>query len=158
MDDKKKQEFTRRISASNRGQLIVVMYDICFDYMKEAQSCLEEEKVQEGKEAIQNADRVLARLQASLDFKYPIALELYPLYTFARKELMRALYMRSTEGITHAKRVLDNLYHGFREAALQDCSEPLMLNTQQVYAGITYGKEHLNENFHEPDTSRGFFA
>ena len=158
MDDNRKQEFTRRISTSNRGQMIVVIYDICFAYMEEASAYIEGQNMQEAKQSIKNADRVIAQLQSSLDFKYPIAMELYPLYTFARKELMSTLYMRSTEGIEHAKKVLNNLYLGFVQAAKSDDSEPLMHNTQQVYAGITYGKEQLNENYQEPDTSRGFFA
>lgn len=33
-----------------------------------------------------------------------------------------------------------------------------MQNTQQVYAGMTYGKNDLTETFQMPETSRGFFA
>ena len=33
-----------------------------------------------------------------------------------------------------------------------------MSNAQQVYAGMTYGKGQLTENYMEIDTHRGFFA
>lgn len=158
MDNATKQEFTRRITQSNRGQMIVVMYDICFSYLQEAREVCADGQMKEYKDAVKNADRVIARLQDTLDFKYELAGELYPLYTFCRKELMKSVYQQKTEGIENADKVLHNLYAGFKEAAAQDDSEPLMHNTQQVYAGMTYGKETINENYREPDTSRGFFA
>jgi hypothetical protein len=33
-----------------------------------------------------------------------------------------------------------------------------MSNTQQVYAGITYGRSMLNEDFMENDQGRGFLV
>lgn len=158
MDNATKQEFTRRITQSNRGQMIVVMYDICFSYLQEAREVYADGQMKAYKDAVKNADRVIARLQDTLDFKYELAGELYPLYTFCRKELMKSVYQQKTDGIENADKVLHNLYRGFVEAAAQDDSEPLMHNTQQVYAGMTYGKETINENYREPDTSRGFFA
>ena len=136
MDSRTKQDFTRRITQSNRSELVVVLYDICFSYLDEAEK----------------------ELQAALNFQYELSLQLYPLYSYCRRELMRSMYQQSGDGIAHAKRVLSGLYQAFCEVAKQDTSEPLMHNTQQVYAGMTYGKEQLNENFQESDTSRGFFA
>ena len=43
MDSRTKQDFTRRITQSNRSELVVVLYDICFSYFDEA------EKKSEGK-------------------------------------------------------------------------------------------------------------
>lgn len=158
MNKDKKTEFTRRISQCNRGGMIVIMYDILFAYMEEAQERHEQGTYKEFKTAIQNADRVLMEMQESLNFAYSIAGQLYALYTFARKALIRCVIKNNTEGIEDAQKVLKNLYTGFIEAARQDTSVPLMQNTQQVYVGITYGKENLTESFQEPDTSRGFLA
>ena len=110
------------------------------------------------KEAVRKADSVIGELQAALNFQYELSTQLYPLYSYCRRELMRGMYQQNGDGIAHAKRVLSGLYQAFCEVAKQDTSEPLMHNTQQVYAGMTYGKEQLNENFQESDTSRGFFA
>ena len=57
-----------------------------------------------------------------------------------------------------AERLMRRLYDGFVQAAAQDMSAPLMKNTQQVYAGYTYGRDDLVETFDKPDRSRGFFA
>ena len=37
MKDEKKQEFTRRLSCCNRGEMIIIIYDILFSYLEEAQ-------------------------------------------------------------------------------------------------------------------------
>ena len=158
MDAEKKQEFTRRISQSNRSRLVLVMYDMLYEYLEEAQGAHETGDYEGFKKACRHADRVVAELVEALDFTYPLAGQLYALYTFIRKCLMLGIVKNDTQGISDAKRVLNPLHSAFEKVAEQDKSEPLMRNTQQVYAGITYGKENLKESFQEPDTSRGFFA
>ena len=46
----------------------------------------------------------------------------------------------------------------FVEAAKQDKSAPLMKNTQQVYAGMTYARGAVNEDYMDVDSHRGFFV
>lgn len=158
MEKEKINEFTRRITQSNRGEMIVIEYDIFFTYIEDAIADHKAGRYENFKDNIRNADRVLARLQSTLNFEYPIAAELYPLYTFARKSLMMSIVKNNAEGLEDAQRIMRNLYAGFTEAAKQDHSEPLMHNTQQVYAGMTYDRKNLTESFHEPGTSRGFLA
>ena len=71
--------------------------------------------------------------------------------------LALAMAKQDLTGIGHAQTVLCGLRGGFAEAAAKDTSEPLMHNTEQVYAGITYGKNNLNESF-QSEASRGFFV
>ena len=71
--------------------------------------------------------------------------------------MAKALYQNHTEGIEEAEKILKRLYAAFCEAAKSDTSGPLMTNTQQVYAGITYGRSNLNESYIE-DGHRGFFV
>ena len=64
------------------------------------------------------------------------------------------------EEIEAARKVLRKLGDSFREVAKTDKSEPVMGKTQQVYAGITYGKGlSLEETLINPDSeNRGFRA
>lgn len=158
MDNEQKQEFTRRISQSNRGELIVVIYDIFFAYAKEAEVSYEQKDYAAFREALRKAQEAVAQLRDALDFRYPIAKELYPLYQFAMEQISTCFYKNSSEGLMAAKKVLNNLYAGFVEAARQDSSEPLMKHTQQVVAGMTYQKGNLTETLQDSDNSRGFFA
>ena len=52
---------------------------------------------------------------------------------------------------------MKKLRESFEIAAGQDKSAPLMGNAQKVYAGMTYGRTDLTENFMN-DENRGFLA
>jgi flagellar protein fliS len=133
------------------------MYDIMLTYLDEAKAALEAEDREGFKAGLRHADRVLVQLQDSLNFKYSPADTLYALYVYCREELALAMAKQDLTGIGHAQTVLCGLRGGFAEAAAKDTSEPLMHNTEQVYAGITYGKNNLNESF-QSEASRGFFV
>ncbi|MCI9531891.1 MAG: flagellar protein FliS [Lachnospiraceae bacterium] len=157
MTQEKKQEFTRRLSCCNRGGMVVVMYDILFAYLEDAE---ESHPKDYGafKASVGKAQQVIRRLMDDLDFTYPIAGSLYGAYQFANKHLSLAVCKNGVQNVRDAKRVLGNLYEGFVEAARQDTSEPLMQHTQQVVAGMTYQKGNLTETLQGSENSRGFLA
>ena len=80
------------------------------------------------------------------------------MYVFSKETMAKAIVKNSTDELEDVLAVLKDLYEAFMEASKQDHSLPLMQNTQQVYAGMTYGKNDLTETFQVPETSRGFFA
>jgi len=97
-------------------------------------------------------------LISSLNFSYDMAKNLYSIYVFCRDSLAKSMYKRDLTDMEHARRLMEKLYDGFVHAARQDTSEPLMKNTQQVYAGYTYGRDNLVETCQDSDTSRGFLV
>lgn len=151
-------DFTRRLSLCNRGEMIVIIYDIYFAHIADAKSAFADGVHEQFKDAIHKAQRVLTRLIEDLNFTYAISMDLYRLYVYARNELSRALYENRMDGVEAADSVMKGLYTGFAEAAKQDDSAPLMQNTQQVYAGMTYGRGSLTENLAESNYNRGFLA
>lgn len=158
MRQEKVQEFTRRISQSNRGGLVVVIYDIIFAYMDEAQESLDAGNYEGFRDSLKKAGRGVDELAQSLNFRYDISKELYPLYVFAKEELAKAIVKKSADGLATVREILASLRDAFQEVAKQDRSNPLMRNTQQVYAGFTYGRNDLTETCQDPEASRGFFA
>lgn len=158
MTQEKKQEFTRRLSCCNRGEMIVIMYDILFSYLEEAKAAQEAGNYEEFKSAAGKAQQVVRRLMSDLDFTYPVSGNLYAIYRFVSKHLSLAVCKNTSQNIQDAEKVLKNLYDAFVEAARQDTSEPLMQHTQQVVAGMTYQKGSLTETLQGSESSRGFFA
>lgn len=152
------KDFTRRISQCNKGEMIIIIYDILFAYIEDAENAFEKNNYSEMKEALHKAENAVDELIHALDFKYEISKQLYSLYVFCKNAMAKTIIKNRLDDLEDAKTVLRNLYEAFVEAAKQDHSEPLMRNTQQIYAGITYGKNDLTETFQEPETSRGFFA
>lgn len=157
MEDSLKQDFQRRLSQCNKGEMIVIMYDIVFAYFDEAKSAHEISDYEAYKTAVKRAQSSIDVLIHALDFSYEVSKELHRLYVTGKNLLAKAIYQNRTDGIEEAERILKPLYASFCEAAKQDKSRPLMQNTQAVYAGMTYGKSDLNENF-TGDYNRGFLA
>ena len=158
MTQEKKQEFTRRLTCCNRGEMIVIMYDILFAYLEDGIQAKEEEDYQAFKQAVKHAEQVLGRLMEDLDFSYEISGSLYAEYRFVNQLLAMAICKNTAQNLRDAQRILENLYDAFQEAARQDTSGPLMQHTQQVVAGMTYQKGSLTETLQGSESSRGFFA
>lgn len=158
MEKEQITDFTRRIVQSNRSELTVINYEIIFAYLADAKKAHEKEQWDEFKNALRKAENSITELINTLNFSYEISKNLFQIYVFCKDELAVSMYKRSTAQIEDAERLLKKLYQGFLEAAKTDTSAPLMKNTQQVYAGYTYGKNDLVENYKELDKSRGFFA
>ena len=157
MDNSLKQEFTRRLSQCNNGEMIVIMYDIVFAYMDEAKAAYAANSYEDYKNAVKKSQGAIDTLIGALNFRFPIAKDLHKLYVYAKNCLAKAIYQNRTDGIEEAEKILKRLYASFCEAAKSDTSGPLMRNTQKVYAGMTYGRNSLNENCYE-DSHRGFFV
>lgn len=158
MDSSLKKDFTRRLSQCNQGEMIVIIYDIFFAYTNDAQKALTAGDREGLKAGIRGAQRTLDELIGALDFSYDLSKNLYALYVFCKNELARVLYENRSAGLEEAVKVMGRLQGAFIVAAKQDASAPLMRNTQQVYAGITYGRAVLNESYLDMDTQRGFFV
>ena len=158
MQNELKLDFTRRLSQCNRGEMIVIIYDIYFAYERDARKAYEANRHEEYKEAVRKAQNVLAELIHSLNFSYDLSKNLYRLYMYCTNCLARAIYENKTDGIDEADAVMKRLYTSFEEVAKSDHPESLMRNTQQVYAGMTYGRTSLNENLSNVDSNRGFLA
>ena len=138
--------------------MIVIIYDIFFAYVDDIRQahCTGDHDGQ--KDAIRNTQSVLDELIGSLNFSYPISHNLYKLYMFCKNELSRAMYENRLDGVQEAEHIMHRLYTSFVEVAKQDKSAPLMKNTQQVYAGMTYARGAVNEDYMDVDSHRGFFV
>ena len=158
MTDEKKKEFTRRLTQCNASEMIVIQFEIFFTYLDDALEAYELGG-EPYRMAIRHADAVLVRLQDSLDFKYDLAKQLYPLYTYSRRQIALALATHKKKPISNARNVMTKLYDAFAQIAAEDTTGPVMHNTETVYAGYTYGKHALNEATYDGGSnSRGFLV
>jgi flagellar protein FliS len=139
-------------------EMIVIIYDIFFAYVDDIRQAHCKGDHDGQKDAIRNAQSVLDELIGSLNFSYPISHNLYKLYMFCKNELSRAMYENRLDGVQEAEHIMHRLYTSFVEVAKQDKSAPLMKNTQQVYAGMTYARGAVNEDYMDVDSHRGFFV
>ena len=152
--------YTRRITSANKSEIIVIMYDIIEENLTLAKEALDKGDRPAFRNEIKQAVSFVKELLVSLDMSYEVSKNLASLYIYVSRCLNFALVSGKKEEIEAAGKVLRKLGEGFREVAKTDRSEPVMGNTQQIYAGITYGKGlSLDETLVNPNSEgRGFRA
>lgn len=156
MKKEKISDFTLRITQSNRSQLVVVIYDMVLEYIEEALEKYEMGQLEQFLEVTKKVKACIYELMSALDTKYPIAAELMQLYIYMNKLLIQSIVKKAPQDYDAIKRMIQSLSEAFKEVGKQDYSAPLMENTQQVYAGLTYGKGSLSESYSNTDANRGF--
>ena len=113
-------DFTRRISQSNRGGLVIVIYDIFFAYMEDTKEAHDNGEWENYKTALRNASKTISELISSLDFSYELAGELYRIYVFCRETLAKAMYKRDLKEVELAENLMKKLYTAFAAASVLD--------------------------------------
>lgn len=157
MKNELKQELTRRLCECNNGGLVLVMYDIYFAFSEDVKNALSDNDRAALKKGVGDVQAALDELIGALDFSYPVASQLYPLYSYCKRLFSTALYGKNASAVDEADSIMCKLRDSFEVAAKQDKSGPVMGNAQKVYAGMTYGRTTLTENCIDDD-HRGFLA
>lgn len=158
MEKEKIKDYTLRISQSNRSQLVVVIYDIVLTYLSEARNAHTKGDAKGYRYAVRKAQPFVTELISALNFQYEISYELMRLYLYVNRTLALSLIKNDGNELKGAEIVIKNLRKAFEEISKEDSSQPIMQNTQQVYAGLTYGKGCLNEFSDIQGENRGFLA
>ena len=151
-----KQEYTLRITQANKTQLITILYDMTLLYLEEAKEALNEDQKEDFKMAIRKIQSCIGELVDSLNTEYDLAKQLFQLYRYIYRELIKASTHYSQENLEHVASVIEKLREAYAQIERQDTSGPVMGNTQTVYAGLTYGRSDLNESITGVESNRGF--
>ena len=158
MKDELKKEFTRRITQANKVSMITILYDMTLVYLEDAKAALAEKQEKQFVQEIHHAQDCLMELLNSLHTKYEPAPALYSLYLYMHKALADAVISSSDEPLTQPESILKRLRDAYLQLEKSAAFEPLMDNTQQIYAGLTYGKHSLVESLAQPVHNRGYLA
>lgn len=156
MTDERKRDYTLRITHANSSQLIIILYEMLEDYIKEAMEAVEDRDA--FREALRKAKGCIRELTESLDMQYEVAGNLYQLYRYVHRQLIAADVKKQTGPLTSCIAVISSLHEAYEEVGRQDTSEAVLENAQEVYAGMTYGRDDINENLSYQGVSRGFRA
>lgn len=156
MTDELKKEFTLKITRANATELVVILYDMILVYIKEAGEFWGVDNKEEYQRSLQKIRNCIGELMDSLNTEYEMARNMYSLYVFFLKELVKA--ERKENGISYIKAIkpmIESLRNAYDEVASENKTGPLMQNAQTVYAGLTYGRKDVNVNL-EQLSNRGF--
>lgn len=150
------QQFAARVTQANRTELVVTIYDIILESLKDAREAYKAEDMAEWRHSLERAQALLMELMQALDFRFDISKELGSLYLFVNRRILHSLARNKIELLDGTDLVIRNLRNAFEEVSKTDDSAPVMMNTQKVYAGLTYGPgSDLSEVF-QGNSNRGF--
>ena len=149
------KDYGIKVTQASRTELIVIMYELTIRYIEDAVKAIGKGNEEEFRSDLKHAKSFISQLSASLDMKYEISVNLLSLYVFMNKVMVRAEINKETDELDRITQMLKKLRAAFNEVKKTDSSGPVMENTQQVYAGLTYNKSSLSENMYS-DYNRGF--
>jgi len=153
------QTYTLRVSQASPCELVVIMYDIILDDVKNARMAKNAGDEKQYQADLIHAGKFVNELMDALDFSQPISFRLMSLYIYVNKMLVKARINKKWDSLNDVELVIEKLRTGFDGIKNQDTNGPVMQNVQQVYVGLTYGKGTLNETYlNAQDYNRGFNA
>lgn len=160
MTDDQRKAYTKRITAGNPTEIIVTMFDILLGDLDEAETLISADEKDSYKInlTLRHAEAVIIHLKSALDFKYEIAGKLFSLYDYSQREITKAIYSFDKTHIENAKNVMGSLSEAFREIKDFDTRPPMTQNAEQTVAGMTYGRNGIDEVTQNYDKNRGFLA
>ncbi len=147
--------FSYRIMQASPTELIIILYEMLEVYLNDAVSYCREDKIQEFRTSLKSSQGVINELNHALDLQYEISLNFMQIYMFINRTIIKASVSKETADLERCIGMIQKLRNAFEQIKNEDRRGPVMKNTQQVYAGLTYGKGTLNESF-GLESNRGF--
>lgn len=170
MTNEMKQEFTRKITQANKTELIIILYEMLSQYIEDAISSNQLGDKRRTIIEIRRATQCVDELIASLNLEYPLAINLFRLYQYIKRELLKVktesiesnieqmqANTEAVKSLEHIIMIVHGLHEAYAEIVIEDTSGAVMTNIQTVYAGMTYGKKDINENMDSGVEKRGYF-
>lgn len=158
MTSEKLKMYTARITQASKSELTVIMYEIIIEDLQEARVAINSNNKELLVKELKHASKFLNELMATLDYSYQLSYELMSLYIYVNKIILTSIVKEKAYHMDTALSIMNKLLLAFKEVAKEDTSGPVMMNTEQIYAGLTYGKGTLNEMYLDNQGNRGFMA
>ncbi|OOB80046.1 MAG: hypothetical protein BEN19_06965 [Epulopiscium sp. Nuni2H_MBin003] len=133
-----------QVAQASDIELLCITYDIFLENVQQAQETADDKYIKKARE-------VLLILIENLDLSVPISQDLFDLYIYVQKLLI------SKKELPAVHRIISKIKEGYQTLIEQGIhvEEKMLTNTQNVYAGMTYGRSNLDEIVLE-DNNRGF--
>ena len=153
------QELTLRTSQANHSGLILVLSDMVHIYMSDAIEAYSLGSAEPFEKNVEMARRSTNELISCFDRRDPLGYRVSSILRFVYQKLNNSVLIGAPDELDRCLKIVDNLKVGLEHLHEIDTEGPVMKNTHQVYAGLTYGKGTLNESVQGVDYStRGYKA
>ncbi len=134
------EEYAARLTNASPLQIIIINYEIILESIEDAQMNMD------FNESVRRARNFLKLLMDALDVSLPISQNLLSIYLYVNEHLSRAAVTGNFDSLEIAAQLMRDLYESWKELERQESgATPVMENTEQIYAGLTYSGNGLDE-------------
>lgn len=160
--DINKQDYIARLSNATPLQLVIITYDIMLEHIDSA--LINVSDYSNLSDDITKTQKLLSTLITSLNLEIDISKELLNLYMYINKLLLSCtvkINLKNKEEelkviLIQVKQILTSLLHSWK--SIDDTDEPVMANSQQIFAGFTYEKNGKLTEFIDENSSISYKA
>ncbi len=152
------KEFTFRTTQENHSGLILVLFDVEKVYINDALTAYENGEQATYLRYIELAKKTHNELMSCINPQDVLGRRVLAIFRFVYGKLVSSAVKRRPDELDRIISMMDNLRESFVHVHELDKEGPVMKNTHQVYAGLTYGKGVLNESIQTDLSNRGFKA
>ena len=146
MTDEQMNVYKMRITQAGIGDMTVVMLEMEMQWIEEALAAYEAQDIDTFVGCTGKAQSVQVELMNVLNMGNDVARDVYSVFAFINKELIRAKIKRQPLDMARCKDMLAKYHTSFCEVAKTDQGGPVMAASEKVFAGLTYGSSGLVEN------------
>lgn len=125
---------------ASKGELLCITYELL---LEEIESAKVSQEAEERKRHIKKAIKIVQMLAKDLNREVDMANDLFRLYIYVQGLLINA---RRNDKLEEAYKLIHIIYEGFKKITTEEESKkPIMENAEAIYAGLTYGRNSINE-------------
>lgn len=138
--------YKMRISQAGIAELTVVMLEMEIQWIKEALDFYGNSDMDSFLETVTKAQSTQVELMNVMNMDNAVAVDVYSVFAFVNRQLIEAKIKRQALDLLKCKGMLERLHKSFQKIVPTDTAGPVMMQSEKVYAGLTYGSGGLVEN------------
>lgn len=146
MTNEQMNVYKMRITQAGIGEMNVIMLEMEMQWIEEALEAYDRQDETTFVNCVDKAQAVQVELMNVTNVKNAVGFDVYSIYAFINKQLITAKLKRQPLEIDRCKAMLEKLHRSFVKIAATDNGDPVMVGSEKVYAGLTYGTGGLVES------------
>lgn len=146
MTGEEMKAYQLRISQAGIADLTLVMLEMEMQWIGEALSAYERQNTEEFITCAEKAQAVQVELMNVMNMENPLSVEVYSVFVYINKILIRAKLKEQPLDLARCSGMLRRYHESFAQIAHTDTGGPVMVQSEKVYAGLTYGSGGLVES------------
>lgn len=157
MTNEQIKDFTLRVTQANHSELMIILFDVEKAFIKDGITEYEAGNVDGYVKSIELAKKAHNEIMSGVNEEDKAGRNMLSVLRYIYKMLIASAIKRVPQELDRMLEMLDKFRECFVAIKAVDDPEPVMKNTHQVYAGLTYGRGTLNESVSmDGYSNRGF--